>query len=113
MKTKSHVIGMCDKSLIPPLTRIMKSPSRLHMLPVCSTLLRYVLEVDQPPIQDVIDAGILPTVIEIMNANNDLTVQANLAHVLIKLATSNQTGVIAKVDGLLSVLISLLVHPMT
>jgi importin subunit alpha-2 len=105
--TKSH-IGMSDRGLIPPLTRIMKSPSRLHVLPECSTLLRYVLEVDQPPIQDVIDAGILPTVIEIMNANNDLTVQANLAHVLIKLATSNQTGVIAKVDGLLSVLISLL-----
>jgi hypothetical protein len=36
---KSHGIGMCDKSLIPRLTRIMKSPSRLHMLPECSTLL--------------------------------------------------------------------------
>jgi len=106
--TKSHVIGMSGKALIPPLTRIMKSPSRLHMLPECSTLLRYVLEVDQPPIQDVIDAGTLPTVIDIMGTNNDPTVQTNLAHVLTKLATSDQTDVIAKVKGLLPLLITLL-----
>jgi hypothetical protein len=106
--TKSHVIGMSDRGLIPPLTRIMKSPSRLHMLPECSILLRYALEVDQPPIQDVIDAGILPTVIDIMNTNDDSTVQTNLAHVLIKLTTSDKTGVIAKVDGLLPILVTLL-----
>lgn len=105
---KSHVIGMCDKSLIPRLTRIMKSASRLHMLPVCSTLLVNTIDFGQPVIQDVIDEDLLPTVIDIMITNDDPTVQSNLAHALIKLATSDQTGVIAKVEGLLSVLITLL-----
>jgi hypothetical protein len=35
-----------------------------------------------------------------MSTNDDPTVQTNLAHALIKLATSDQSGVIAKVEGL-------------
>jgi hypothetical protein len=105
---KSHVIGMCDKSPIPRLTRIMKSASRLHMLPECSTLLVNIVDFGQPLIQYVIDTGILPTVIDIFSMHDDSTVQTNLAHVLTKLATSDQTGVVVKVDGLLPLLIALL-----
>jgi hypothetical protein len=61
---KTHVIGVCDKSLLPPLTRILKSPSQLHMLPECSTLLVNVFDFGQPPFQDVIDLAVLSTVIE-------------------------------------------------
>ena len=104
---KSHVIGMSDKALIPPLTRIMKSPSRLHMLPECLTLLRYVLDFGQPFIQDVIDSAVLSTVIDILSTNHDPPILINLAHVLIKLATSDQTGVVVKVEGLLPTLVTL------
>ena len=111
---KTHDIGcainlwMCDKSLLPPLTRILKLPSQLHMLPECSTLLVNVVDFGQPPVQDVIDSAVLSTVIDVMSTNDDPTVQTNLAHVLIKLATSDQTGVIAKVEGLLPILVTLL-----
>jgi len=105
---KSHVVGVCGKCLLPPMTRMMKSPARLHMLPECSTLLVNIIDFGQPLIQDVIDAGILPTVIDILSTNHDPPIQTNLAHVSIKLATSDQTGVIAKVEGLLPILVTLL-----
>jgi len=66
------------------------------MLPECSALLVNVVDFGQPPVQDVIDSAVLSTVIDVMSTNDDPTVQTNLAHVLIKLATIDQTGVIPK-----------------
>jgi len=101
------------EEVLPYIFCTMRSPDQGGMLADCSILLCSILEVDNPPIQRVIDSGVVPRLAEIMKSTEDHTVQANLARVVINLAsgTSKQKGVLVQETGFLSALVTLVESP--
>ena len=92
------------------LFRIILSDDHKESIPKCSVLLHKIFEVDNPPIEQAVNANLTPRLVEILNTTEDAVVQKNLAFVCIALACGANEGnidALMKESGLLSTLVDL------
>ena len=99
-------------SLLPHTIRLMKrkAPDQSDILSNCSILLRKIFEIDQPPIQTVLELEAVPQLIEIMKTTEDCTIRTNLEHVMISLARDDQSStwrILVEEVGFLPVLVEI------
>jgi len=59
---KDHLKKVVDAGVLPHIVRMMVSPDHVDMLANCSSLLRNIVGVNNPPIQRVIDSAVVPRV---------------------------------------------------
>jgi len=105
-----HIQKVIDAKAHDGLFRIILSDDQVESLPKCSVLLRKIFEVDNPPIQQAIDANLVPRLVQILNTREDETVETNLAFVCISLALgANEDNIesLMRDTGLLPLLVSL------
>jgi len=105
-----HIQKVIDAKAHDGLFRIIFSDDQVESLPKCSVLLRKIFEVDNPPIQQAIDANLVPRLVQMLNGSEDETVETNLAFVCISLALgANEDNIesLMRDTGLLPLLVSL------
>jgi len=108
---KEHIKGTDYKSLLTGLVINMniQAHDQSDKLLNCSALLRRVLEANDPPIQTVIDFGVVPKLIEILTTTENDAIHLNLEHVVVGLlaGTKEQVDMLVTNTGFLTLLVSL------
>jgi hypothetical protein len=92
------------------LFRVILSDEHKESIPKCSVLLHKIFEVDNPPIQQAVNANLTPRLVKILNTTEDAVVQKNLAFVCIALASgANEENIdlLMRETGLLTLLVDL------
>jgi hypothetical protein len=105
-----HIQDVIDAKAHDGLFRMILSDDQVEHLPKCSILLRKIFEVGNPPIQQAIDANLLPRLVQILKRSQVKTVEANLAFVCISLASlANKDNIesLTRDTGLLPLLVGL------
>ena len=78
-----HIKRVIDERIIRNLFRIIKMPldNQTDILPKCSVLLCKIIELDHSPIstQQVLDANLIPRLVELIKMSTDEIAQTNLA----------------------------------
>jgi len=112
---KEHIKDTDYKSLLTGLVINMniQAHDQSDKLLNCSVLLRGVLETDKPPIQTVIDFGVVPRLIEILSSTENESIQFNLENVVVSLlaGTKEQVDMLVTNTGFLPLLVSLVESP--
>eukprot|EP00984_Skeletonema_dohrnii_P028280 scaffold18198_cov134-Skeletonema_dohrnii-CCMP3373.AAC.7 len=110
-----HIQMVIDAKAHNGLFRIILSDDQVESLPKRSVLLRKIFEVDNPPIQQAIDANLVPRLVQILNGHLDVkqtaaSIETNLAFVCISLALgANEDNIesLMRDTGLLPLLVNL------
>jgi hypothetical protein len=105
-----HIQKVIDAKAHEGLFRIILSDEHKESIPKCSVLLHKIFEVDNPPIQQAVNANLTPRLVEILNTTEDAVVQKNLAFVCIALAsgaTEDNIESLMRETGLLTSLVDL------
>lgn len=103
-----HIQEVIDAKAHDNLFRIILSDDQVENLPKCSILLRKIFEVDNPPIQQAIDANLVSRLVQMLKTSEDETVETNLASVCISIASlANEDNVesLMRDTGLLPLLV--------
>ena len=105
---RDHAQSAIDGGVLSPLFRLMKAPGQTDViLANCSILLCKIFEADNPPIQQVIDAKLVPWLVEILEIHDNDNIGTNLAHVCIGLASGGRFDSLVKEAGFLAALVRL------